>query len=530
MLRFRTVQPICRNASLRARQLALVANPFVEKLATLRAEAEVAGGEKRIQKQHAAGKLTARERLGVLLDQGSFREHDALVQHRCSDFGMENIKYHGDGVVTGQGTINGRPAYVFSQDFTVFGGSVSEMHAMKICKVMDKAMKAKVPVIGLLDSGGARIQEGVASLAAYGDIFLKNVIASGVVPQLSLIMGPCAGGAVYSPAMTDFVLAVKNSSHMFLTGPDVVKTVTGEDVTLEELGGASTHAKKSGVVHLALENELDALTQMRRLFDFLPLNNTQTNMRRASNDPRDREEEALNYIIPSDSSQPYNMMHVINKIVDHGDFMEMMPEFAKNMLIGFARIEGRTIGIMANQPMELAGCLDINSSVKAARFVRFCDAFGIPLVSFVDVPGFLPGVSQEHQGVIRHGAKLLYAWSEATVPKISVVTRKSYGGAYLVTGAKMLRTDMNYTWPTAEVAVMGADGAANIIFRGQDNLDELKADYVERFANPLVAAQRGYIEDVIEPSTTRRRICEDLDFLENKEELEPWKKHGNIPL
>jgi len=370
----------------------------------------------------------------------------------------------------------------------------------------------------------------VASLAAYGDIFLRNVVSSGVIPQLSLIMGPCAGGAVYSPAMTDFVLAVKETSHMFLTGPDVVKTVTGEEVTLEELGGASTHAKKSGVVHLALDNEVEALLQMRRLFDFLPLNNQAEAQRRASTDTREREEEALNHIVPADSSQPYDMFNVINKVVDHGDFMEIMPEYARNMIIGFARMEGRSIGIMANQPLELAGCLDINSSVKAARFVRFCDAFNIPLVSFVDVPGFLPGVGQEHSGVIRHGAKLLYAWSEATVPKISVVTRKSYGGAYLVTGAKMLRTDYNYTWPSAEVAVMGADGAANIIFRGQDNIEELKADYVERFANPLVAAQRGYIEDVIDPSTTRRRICEDLDFLQDKEEMEPWKKHGNIPL
>merc|ERR1711871_1469042 len=500
------------------RNFANVANPFVDKLEVLREEAHAAGGEKRIEKQHAGGKLTARERSEVLLDEGSFREHDAFVQHRCSDFGMEKQKVHGDGVVTGQGTINGRPAYVFSQDFTVFGGSVSEMHAAKICKVMDKALKAKLPVIGLLDSGGARIQEGVASLAAYGDIFLRNVISSGVVPQLSLIMGPCAGGAVYSPAMTDFVLAVK--------------TVTGEDVTLEELGGASTHAKKSGVVHLALEDEIEALTEMRRLFDFLPLNNQAGQTRREYSDHREREEEALNYIVPADSSKPYDMKTVIEKVVDHGDFMEIMPEFAKNMLIGFSRMEGRTVGIMANQPKELAGCLDINSSVKAARFVRFCDAFSIPLISFVDAPGFLPGVSQEHQGVIRHGAKLLYAWSEATVPKISVVTRKSYGGAYLVTGAKMLRTDMNYTWPTAEVAVMGADGAANIIFRGSppDELEALKADYVDRFANPLVAAQRGYIEDVIEPSTTRRRICEDLEFLQNKEELEPWKKHGNIPL
>lgn len=520
----RRVQPF------RSRQFANAAAPFVDKLQKMREEALLGGGQPGIDKQHSKGKLTARERLDVLMDEGSFREHDALVQHRCIDFGMEKKKIHGDGVVTGQGTINGRPVYVFSQDFTAFGGTVSEMHAAKICKVMDKAMKAKLPVIGLLDSGGARIQEGVASLAAYGDIFLRNVVASGVVPQLSLIMGPCAGGAVYSPAMTDFVLAVKNTSQMFLTGPDVVKTVTGEEVTLEELGGASTHAKKSGVVHLALENEVEALSEMRRLFDFLPLNNTQPPVRRATSDTRDREEEALNRLVPADTSLPYDMMQVIEKVVDHGDFMEIMPEFAKNMLIGFARMEGRTIGIMANQPKELAGCLDINSSVKAARFVRFCDAFNIPLVSFVDVPGFLPGVGQEHGGVIRHGAKLLYAWSEATVPKIAVVTRKSYGGAFLVTGAKMLRTDMNYTWPTAEVAVMGTDGAAEIIFRGKENLDELKADYIERFANPLVAAQRGYIEDVIEPSTTRRRICEDLDFLENKEEQDPWKKHGNIPL
>eukprot|EP00658_Telonema_sp_P-2_P043838 TRINITY_DN3171_c0_g1_i5.p1 TRINITY_DN3171_c0_g1~~TRINITY_DN3171_c0_g1_i5.p1 ORF type:complete len:477 (+),score=125.07 TRINITY_DN3171_c0_g1_i5:52-1482(+) len=430
----------------------------------------------------------------------------------------------------GLGDVYKRQVYVFSQDFSVFGGSVSETHAAKICKLMDKALLTKVPVIGLLDSGGARIQEGVASLSAYGEIFMRNVNASGVIPQLSLIMGPCAGGAVYSPAITDFVLAVQNTSHMFLTGPDVVKTVTGEDVTLEELGGADTHAKTSGVVHLALANEVEALSTMRRLFDFLPLSNQQKTVHRASTDPRDRAEESLNTVVPADSSTPYNMKTVISKVVDDADFMEIMPSFAKNVLVGFGRMEGRSVGIMANQPMELAGCLDINSSVKAARFVRFCDSFNIPLISFVDVPGFLPGVNQEHGGVIRHGAKLLYAWSEATVPKISVITRKAYGGAYLVTGAKMLRTDMNYAWPSAEVAVMGADGAANIIFRGDEELEAKKADYIDRFANPLVAAQRGYIEDIIEPATTRRRICEDLEMLQNKKVLSESRKHGNIPL
>jgi len=507
-----------------------VVSSFPERLSGLREQALMGGGQKRIDKQHAAGKLTARERVTLLLDQGSFREHDQLMEHRCSDFGMENTKFPGDGVVGGQGTINGRPVYVFSQDFTVFGGSVSEAHAQKICKLMDKALLAKVPLIGLLDSGGARIQEGVSSLSAYGEIFMRNVNASGVIPQLSLIMGPCAGGAVYSPAITDFVLAVKNTSHMFLTGPDVVKTVTGEDVTLEELGGAATHAKTSGVVHLALDNEMEALSTMRRLFDFLPLSNQMKSVARECSDPRERAEQSLNTIVPSDSSKPYNMKTVISKVVDDQDFFEIMPTFAKNVLVGFARMEGRSVGIMANQPMELAGCLDINASVKAARFIRFCDSFNIPLISFVDVPGFLPGVGQEHGGVIRHGAKLLYAWSEATVPKLSVITRKSYGGAYLVTGAKMLRTDMNYAWPSAEIAVMGAEGAANIIFRGSDQLDKKKEDYIERFANPLVAAQRGYIEDVIDPSSTRRRICEDLEMLQNKQMIRETRKHGNIPL
>jgi len=401
---------------------------------------------------------------------------------------------------------------------------------MKICKLMDKALTAKVPCIGLLDSGGARIHEGVASLAAYGDIFFKNVKSSGVIPQLSLIMGPCAGGAVYSPAITDFVLAVKNTSHMFLTGPEVVKTVTGEDVTLEELGGADIHAKKSGVVHLALENDVEALAMMRRLYDFLPLSNQMVGVRRESTDPRERAEEMLNTVVPSNSQLPYNMSTVIRKVVDDRDFLEIMPTFAKNVLVGFGRMEGQTVGIMGNQPMELAGCLDIDASTKAARFIRFCDSFNIPLISFVDVPGFRPGVDQEHGGVIRHGAKLLYAWSEATVPKISVITRKSYGGAYLVTGAKMLGTDMNYAWPTAETAVMGQDGAANIIFRGAEDMEARKQEYIERFINPHVSAQRGYIEDIIEPSTTRQRICEDLEILKNKQVITEKRKHGNIPL
>jgi len=521
---------VTRIPSMHLQRVVRSATSFAKRLPALRAEAMAGGGEQKVAKQHANGKLTARERVGLLLDKGSFREHDQLVEHRCADFGMEKKKFAGDGVVGGQGTINGRPVYVFSQDSTVFGGSVSEAHAMKICKLMDKALAAKVPCIGLLDSGGARIHEGVASLAAYGDIFFKNVKSSGVIPQLSLIMGPCAGGAVYSPAITDFVLAVKNTSHMFLTGPEVVKTVTGEDVTLEELGGADIHAKKSGVVHLALENDVEALAMMRRLYDFLPLSNQMVGVRRASTDPRERAEEMLNTVVPSNSKTPYNMKTVIKKVVDDRDFLEIMPTFAKNVLVGFGRMEGQTVGIMGNQPMEMAGCLDIDASTKAARFVRFCDSFNIPLISFVDVPGFRPGVDQEHGGVIRHGAKLLYAWSEATVPKISVITRKSYGGAYLVTGAKMLGTDMNYAWPTAETAVMGEDGAANIIFRGAEDMEAKKQEYVERFINPHVSAQRGYIEDIIEPSTTRQRICEDLEILKNKQVLTEKRKHGNIPL
>jgi len=497
-----------------------------------RAAAVLGGGQKRIDAQHAKGKLTARERLDVLLDEGSFEEYDTYVEHNCVDFGMPGNTIPGDGVVTGSGTINGRLVFVFSQDFTVFGGAVSERHAMKICKIMDMAMKVSAPVIGINDSGGARIQEGVASLGGYAEIFQRNVLASGVVPQLSLIMGPCAGGAVYSPAMTDFIFMVKDSSYMFVTGPDVVKTVTNEVVTQEELGGAVTHSTKTSVSDLALENDLEALLTARDFFDYLPLSNRAGVPERPTSDPYDRADASLDTLIPASANQPYDMHEVIRKIVDEGEFFEIQPTHAGNILVGFGRIEGKTVGFVANQPMVLAGVLDINSSKKAARFVRFCDAFEIPIVTLVDVPGFLPGTAQEHNGIIKHGAKLLFAYGEATVPKITVITRKAYGGAYDVMASKHLRGDLNYAWPTAEIAVMGAKGAVEIIFRGlsgEEQAEKVK-EYEDRFANPFVAASKGFIDEVIHPHATRRRIALGLRKLRNKSLENPWKKHDNIPL
>ena len=506
----------------------------IAELEKRRAAAHMGGGQKRIDAQHSKGRLTARERLTILLDEGSFEELDMYVEHNCVDFGMDETKIPGDGVVTGSGTINGRLVYVYSQDFTVFGGSLSERHAQKICKVMDSALKVGAPVIGLNDSGGARIQEGVASLGGYAEVFQRNVLASGVVPQLSLIMGPCAGGAVYSPAMTDFIFMVKDSSYMFVTGPDVVKTVTNEVVTQEELGGAVTHTAKSGVADLALENDIEALLAARDFIDYLPENNQAGVPERPTNDPWDRVEESLDMLIPASAATPYDMHELIRKTVDEGDFFEVQPTHAGNIIIGFGRIEGRTVGIVANQPMVLAGCLDINASKKAGRFVRFCDAFEIPIVTFVDVPGFLPGVSQEHNGIIKHGAKLLFAYAEATVPKITIITRKAYGGAYDVMASKHLRGDLNYAWPTAEIAVMGAKGAVEIIFRSDigdpEKIAERTKEYEDRFANPFVAASKGFIDEVIMPHATRRRIALGLRKLRNKQLENPWKKHDNIPL
>ena len=507
---------------------------ILEKLENKRAEARLGGGEKRIEAQHARGKLTARERIDLLLDDGSFEEYDMFVEHRCSDFGMEEQKFAGDGVVTGSGTINGRLVYVYSQDFTVFGGSLSETHAQKILKVMDMAMKVGAPVIGLNDSGGARIQEGVAALGGYADVFQKNVLASGVVPQISMIMGPCAGDAVYSPAMTDFIFMVEDSSYMFVTGPDVVKTVTNEVVTQEELGGASTHTTKSGVADKAFANDVEALAQLRRFYDFLPLNNREKAPVRPTFDKADRVESSLDTVIPSNPNKPYDMHEVINKMVDEGDFFELQPKHAANIIIGLARMDGETVGIVANQPMVLAGVLDIDSSKKAARFVRFCDCFNIPIVTLVDVPGFLPGTAQEYGGIIKHGAKLLFAYGEATVPKITIITRKAYGGAYDVMASKHLRGDLNYAWPTAEIAVMGAKGAVEILYRKEkDDEDKIAArtkDYEDLFANPFVAAQRGFIDDVIMPHNTRARVIKGLKKLANKDLENPWKKHDNIPL
>ncbi|MBD3788209.1 MAG: acyl-CoA carboxylase subunit beta [Sphingomonadales bacterium] len=507
---------------------------ILNQLEERRAAARLGGGERRIEAQHKKGKLTARERIELMLDEGSFEEFDMFKTHRCTDFGMEGDKPAGDGVVTGWGTVNGRMVYVFSQDFTVFGGSLSETHAEKICKIMDMAMQNGAPVIGMNDSGGARIQEGVASLAGYAEVFQRNIMASGVVPQISLIMGPCAGGAVYSPAMTDFIFMVKDSSYMFVTGPDVVKTVTNEIVTAEELGGASTHTKKSSVADAAFENDVEAIAETRRLIDFLPLSNREKAPVRPFFDEVDRIEDSLDTLIPANPNMPYDMKELITKIADEGDFFEIQRDFAGNIITGFIRIEGQSVGVVANQPMVLAGCLDIDSSRKAARFVRFCDAFEIPILTLVDVPGFLPGTAQEYGGVIKHGAKLLFAYGEATVPKVTVITRKAYGGAYDVMASKHLRGDFNYAWPTAEIAVMGAKGATEILYRSElgdaEKIAARTKDYEERFANPFVAAEKGFIDEVIQPRSTRRRVARAFASLRSKKLSNPWKKHDNIPL
>ena len=509
----------------------------IQKLNDLKVQSRLGGGEARIDAQHKKGRLTARERLDLLLDKGSFREMDPFVVHRTHDFGLDEQKFMSDSVVTGWGTVDGRLVYVYSQDFTVFGGSLGEVHAEKICKIMDMAMKNGAPIIGLNDSGGARIQEGVIALGGYADIFLRNTMASGAIPQISAIMGPCAGGAVYSPALTDFIFMTRNTSYMFVTGPDVVKTVTHEEVTQEELGGASVHSEKSGVCHVAADSEADTLYLIRKLLTYLPQNNMEDAPFVLADDLL-RMEEGLNAIIPDDPNKPYDIKEVISLIVDSGQFYEIHENYAQNIVVGFARLGGHSIGIVANQPAVLAGVLDIDASEKAARFVRFCDAFNIPIITFVDVPGFLPGTVQEHHGIIRSGAKLLYAYCEATVPKLTVITRKAYGGAYDVMSSKHIRGDINLAWPTAEIAVMGPDGAVNIIFRKE--LDaakdpvkkkaELVAEYKEKFANPYVAAQRGYIDDVIEPKETRPRLINALEMLSNKRDANPAKKHGNIPL
>ncbi|HEY0997805.1 MAG TPA: acyl-CoA carboxylase subunit beta [Gemmatimonadaceae bacterium] len=510
----------------------------LELLDRRRAAAEEGGGAARIAAQHKKGKLSARERLDLLLDEGSFVEFDRFVTHRSTDFGLEEQKVYGDGVVTGYGRIEGRLVYVFSQDFTVFGGSLSESHAEKICKVMDLAVRNGAPVIGLNDSGGARIQEGVVSLGGYADIFLRNTLASGVVPQVSAILGPCAGGAVYSPAITDFIYMVRGSSYMFVTGPNVVKTVTHEDVTMEDLGGADTHASTSGVAHFTHDSEPAALQAIRELFRFVPSNNLEDPPRGAGRDPRDRRDEALLDVVPDHPSKPYDMHDVIRRVVDDGEFYEVQKDYAGNILCGFAHLGGMSVGIVANQPAVLAGVLDISASLKAARFIRFCDCFNIPLVTFEDVPGFLPGVAQEHGGIIKHGAKLLYAYCEATVPKVTVITRKAYGGAYDVMSSKHIRGDYNVAWPTAEVAVMGPKGAVEILFRKEINeaadpqaaMDERVAEYTEKFANPYVAASRGYVDDIIDPRDTRPRLIDALETLRTKRDRNPPKKHGNLPL
>ena len=502
------------------------------------ANAEAGGGKERTERQHAEGKLSARERIDLLLDEGTFEEMDKLVRHRCSDFGMDQQVVDGDGFVTGYGRVHGRPVYLFAQDFTVFGGSLSESNALKICKIMDLALKTGAPLIGLNDSGGARIQEGVLSLAGYADIFLRNTLSSGVIPQISAIMGPCAGGAVYSPALTDFVFMVDHTSHMFVTGPDVIKTVTHEDVTKEKLGGAETHNSISGVAHFLAHDDAECLRMIRELISYIPPNNRDDAPLRATSDPIDRADPSLDKIVPAESNIPYDMKEIIHRVVDDGEFFEIHEHWAKNIVIGFARMDGRSIGIVANQPAFLAGCLDINSSVKGARFVRFCDAFNIPILTFEDVPGFLPGTDQEFGGIIRQGAKLLYAYAEATVPKITVITRKAYGGAYCVMGSKHLRTDVNFAYPTAEIAVMGAEGAVNIVYRRELTAASDKeaarqqkiGEFRDRFANPFVAAERGFIDDVIEPRETRPKVIRALRMLATKVDTMPRKKHGNIPL
>ncbi|MFZ5918360.1 MAG: acyl-CoA carboxylase subunit beta [Chloroflexota bacterium] len=513
-------------------------DPKIQKLRHLRQQSLQGGGQDRIDRQHAQAKLTARERILQLLDEGSFREIDAFVTHRATGFGVEEQKYLGDSVVTGWGTVNGRLVYVFSQDFTVFGGSLSEVHAEKVVKIMDLAMKNGAPVIGLNDSGGARIQEGVVSLAGYAYIFLRNVLASGVVPQISVIMGPCAGGAVYSPAMTDFIVMVKDTSHMFITGPEVIKAVTREEVTFEELGGAMTHNSRSGVAHFAAGDEAEALSLVRQMLSYMPQNNMEDPPFVPSADPTDRMDAELDNIVPENPNKPYDIKDVIQHVMDDGEFLEVHEHWARNIVVGFARLGGFAVGVVANQPKVLAGVLDIDSSIKGARFVRFCDAFNIPIITFEDVPGFLPGVNQEHGGIIRNGAKLLYAFCEATVPKITLITRKAYGGAYDVMSSKHIRGDISYAWPSAEIAVMGPDGAVNIIFRQElakaadpeTRRAELAAEYREQFANPFVAAARGYIDDIIEPCETRPRLIEALRMLQNKRDNNPPKKHGNIPL
>jgi propionyl-CoA carboxylase beta chain len=507
---------------------------IIQKLEERRNEARLGGGKARIDAQHAKGKLTARERLEVLLDEGSFEEYDMFVTHRATEFGMEKQKIAGDGVVTGWGTINGRMVCVFSQDFTVLGGSLSETHAKKICKIMDMAVKTGAPVIGLNDSGGARIQEGVDSLAGYAEVFKRNVEASGVVPQISVIMGPCAGGAVYSPAMTDFIFMVRDSSYMFVTGPDVVKTVTNEIVTAEELGGASTHTQKSSVADGAFDNDIETLEQIRRLFDFLPLSNTEQPPQRPFHDDPERIEMRLDTLIPDSAAKPYDMKELVHALADEGDFFEIQDAYARNIITGFIRMEGRSIGVVANQPMVLAGVLDIDSSRKAARFVRFCDAFNIPILTLVDVPGFLPGTAQEYGGVIKHGAKLLFAYSQATVPMVTLITRKAYGGAYDVMASKHIGADVNYAWPTAEIAVMGAKGAVEILYRSElgdkDKIAARTKDYEARFANPFVAAERGFIDEVILPHSSRKRIARAFAALRNKKALHPARKHDTMPL
>jgi len=507
-------------------------------LEEMRQKARLGGGQEKIEKQHEKGKLTARERLELLMDKGSFEEFDMFVTHRSTDFGLAEKKILGDGVVTGCGTIDGRKVFVFSQDFTVFGGSLSHAHAEKICKIMDMAMKVGAPVIGLNDSGGARIQEGVVSLGGYADIFLRNTLASGVVPQISVILGPCAGGAVYSPAITDFILMIKNTSYMYVTGPNVVKTVTHEQVSHDELGGAMAHASKSGVAHFACENEADGLNCLRKLLSYIPQNNLEDPPFIENDDPVDRTDEALNSIVPENPNKAYDIKDVIHSVADNGEFLEVHADYAMNITVGFIRLGGRSIGVIANQPAVLAGCLDIASSLKAARFIRFCDCFNIPILTFEDVPGFLPGTDQEHGGIIKHGAKLLYAYCEATVPKVTVITRKAYGGAYDVMNSKHIRGDINYAWPTAEIAVMGPQGAVEIIFKheiakAKDSRAEIEKkteEFRNKFANPFIAAGRGYLDDVIEPQRTRPRLIRAFEMLETKKDSNPAKKHGNIPL
>ena len=534
----RTFSPLVAKRQIRLYPCRLMIENKLKLLREKNAAAEAGGGAKRVERQHKEGKMTARERVEFLLDDGTFEEFDKLVTHRCRDFAMESHQIPGDGFVTGHGLIDGREVFVFAQDFTVFGGSLSETNAQKVCKIMDLAMKVGAPVIGLNDSGGARIQEGVVSLGGYADIFLRNTLASGVIPQISAIMGPCAGGAVYSPAITDFTVMVKNTSYMFITGPDVIKTVTHEEVTKEELGGAMTHNATSGVAHFAAENEEDCLRLVRELLSFIPSNNMDDPPRIPCDDPIERSEEALNTIVPPESNKPYDIRRIIELAVDDGYFFEIQEHYARNIVIGFARLNGQPIGVVANQPAYLAGVLDIDASVKGARFVRFCDCFNVPIITFEDVPGFLPGVNQEYNGIIRHGAKLLYAYAEATVPKITVVTRKAYGGAYCVMGSKHVRTDVNFAYPTAEIAVMGAEGAVGILYRREieSAADKDAArrekieEYQDKFASPYVAAERGFIDEVIEPRFTRQKLIRALKLLENKRDSNPPRKHGNIPL